>query len=133
MIAVGTFGVAIAVVRKPEKLIAAPLTRSPAGGGVVSDGPAAEPHQLPVAVNATAWSAPLAVSRRVASGCRYLTADGKLSGVKPCGSPLVLIARGARSWTVKARAPRGTYRVRWQAIDASGNLERAHAKTVRVR
>jgi hypothetical protein len=63
-IAVGTFGVAIAVVRKPEKLIAAPLTRSPAGGGVVSDGPAAEPHQLPVAVNATAWSAPAPVSLR---------------------------------------------------------------------
>ena len=63
-IAVGTLGAAIAVVRKPEKLIAAPLTRSPAGGGVESDGPAALPHQLPVAVNATAWSAPAPVSLR---------------------------------------------------------------------
>jgi hypothetical protein len=76
----------------------------------------------------------LTVERRVAGGCRYLTASGRLTGVKPCSSPLGLIARGAKSWRVamSARLARGTYRVRWQAVDASGNLEAAHARTVRV-
>jgi hypothetical protein len=74
----------------------------------------------------------LAISRRVAGGCRYVTAGGALTAVKPCDAPLALIARGAKSWRVAARAPRGTYRVRWQAIDASGNLERAHVRALRV-
>jgi len=74
----------------------------------------------------------LAISRRVAGGCRYVTARGALTAVKPCDAPLALIARGAKSWRVAARAPRGTYRVRWQAIDSSGNLERAHVRALRV-
>jgi hypothetical protein len=74
----------------------------------------------------------VAVERRVAGGCRYVTASAKLTAAKPCGSPLALIARGTNRWSVRTRLPRGSYTVRWQAIDASGNLERAHVRTLRV-
>ncbi len=61
-----------------------------------------------------------------------MTASAKLTAVKPCGSPLALIARGTRSWRVRTHLPHGSYLVRWQAIDASGNLERAHARALRA-
>jgi hypothetical protein len=76
----------------------------------------------------------VSITRAGAAGCRYLGARGRLTAAKPCAVPLALIARGTRSWRLAARAklPKGSYRVRWQAVDATGNVERARSRTLRV-
>jgi hypothetical protein len=66
--------------------------------------------------------------------CRYLGAGGTLTGTVPCAEGEALVATGTAHFrlSVKLRIPAGDYRLLVQAIDASGNLEAAKARTVRV-
>ena len=70
--------------------------------------------------------------------CRFVQANGRLSSRRSCRRPVLLLARGRRSWrfALKVRLPRGHYRVQVRAIDRRGNKEtpgRANVVRVRVR
>ncbi|MEA2479970.1 MAG: repeat-like domain [Thermoleophilaceae bacterium] len=60
------------------------------------------------------------------SNCRFLKANGRLSGNRRCRKPVLLPAKGLESWSlsVKARLPQGHYRAVVRAVDASRNKER---------
>jgi hypothetical protein len=68
--------------------------------------------------------------------CRFLAANGRLLPLRSCALPLRLRARGTRSWKLqlKARLPRGRYRVQVRAVDRRGNIEGLKKRNVvRVR
>jgi hypothetical protein len=68
----------------------------------------------------------LVMVRSVKGGrCNFLAANGRLARPRSCLRPLRLRARGTRSWKLqlKARLPRGRYRMRIRAVDRRGNLE----------
>jgi hypothetical protein len=56
-------------------------------------------------------------------GCRFLRHDGTLGD---CGRPVLFRASGTARWriTLRARLPRGVYRIDVRAYDAAGNEER---------
>jgi len=58
--------------------------------------------------------------------CRFLRANGRFSAPRSCRRTSYLSARGTRTWRLrlKARLPRGAYKVWIRGIDTSGNLER---------
>jgi hypothetical protein len=116
----------LASLRLPGGRLVATGTARDAGCSA-GDGLAARPGKL-ARVQVT-------VSRVADGGCRYLRANGRLTGAKPCSAPLALIAKGAARWSLKSPAelPPGRYSVRVQAIDARGNLERSTTRKLRVR
>ena len=68
--------------------------------------------------------------------CRFLTTAGRLERPRSCTrSPGFLGASGEEQWSlaVRARLPRGTYRVGTRAIDDAGNVERMRVRRVRLR
>jgi hypothetical protein len=78
------------------------------------------------------------VSVRLVRGgrCRFLQANGRLGWARSCARPLRLRARRTRSWKLqlKARLPRGRYRVQVRAVDRRGNMEALKKRNVvRVR
>ena len=79
----------------------------------------------------------LLMVRSVSGGrCHFLAANGRLARARSCVRPLRLRARGTRSWKLqlKARLPRGRYRMRVRAVDRRGNLELPRRyNTVRIR
>jgi hypothetical protein len=79
----------------------------------------------------------LLIVRRVSRGrCHFLAANGRLARARSCARPLRLRARGKRSWKLqlRARLPRGRYRMRVRAVDRRGNYERARrSNTVHFR
>jgi len=58
--------------------------------------------------------------------CRFLLASGRFSRARSCLRTSYLVAGGTRSWTlrVRARLPRGRYKVWVRGVDAAGNVER---------
>jgi hypothetical protein len=80
----------------------------------------------------------VSVSRPRGHRCRFVQANGRLSGARGCRSPVLLRASGTRKWTLllKARVPRGHYRVQVRGVDRNGNKEtpgRSNIIRVRVR
>jgi hypothetical protein len=80
----------------------------------------------------------VSVSRPRAHRCRFLRANGRLTSPRGCRRPVLLRARGTRTWRLspKARLARGRYRVQVRGIDRRGNKEtpgRANVMRVRVR
>ena len=67
--------------------------------------------------------------------CRFLSARGRLGRPSKCGKPRILPLKGLTPFglRIKAKLPRGTYRVATQAIDFAGNVERPRVKKTRVR
>ena len=67
--------------------------------------------------------------------CRFLDARGRLARPSRCGRPRNLPVKGLTPFSlrVKAKLPRGRYRVATQAIDFAGNVERPRVKKLRVR
>ena len=67
--------------------------------------------------------------------CHFLAANGRLTRARPCRRAIRLRAHGKRAWrlSLKARLPRGHYRVTVRAIDRRGNHEapRRLARTIR--
>ncbi|MEA2467101.1 MAG: hypothetical protein QOJ57_1227, partial [Thermoleophilaceae bacterium] len=59
-------------------------------------------------------------------GCRFLRHGGGLTRLKSCRRPVLFKARGTTSWRIalRARLPKGTYRVVARAYDGAGNKER---------
>src|SRR3954470_24864736 len=72
-------------------------------------------------------------------GCRFLNRKGRLEKLRHCRRPTLLRARGTSRWSfsIRARLPRGRYRIVARGVDASFNKERPkkprNQKAVRVR
>jgi dienelactone hydrolase len=66
--------------------------------------------------------------------CRFLQPAGSLARASVCQYPLSLVAKGTGAFKlrIKSTLPNGNYILRVQAIDGSGNLEKAHGIRVRV-
>jgi hypothetical protein len=58
--------------------------------------------------------------------CRFVRADGKLTGNRRCRKPVLLPARGQEKWrfALKTKLPRGHYRAVVRAVDRARNKER---------
>ena len=76
-----------------------------------------------------------AVAQVKGKRCRFLDARGRLGAAGPCGRPRLLAVSGVSPFRlrVKAKLPRGTYRVGARAIDFAGNVEKLKFKQTRVR
>ena len=76
----------------------------------------------------------VAVGLAHGDACQFLAPDGKLQPAAVCEQPLSLVAHGTKRFALKIRAklPNGSYRLIVQAIDDSGNLQKARAVTVRI-
>jgi len=74
------------------------------------------------------------IARKVHGGCRFVSPEGKLLAKAPCSTPYSLVAKGGKKFrlSVPRKLPAGRYMVRFQALDARGNLELAHAKTIKL-
>ena len=80
-------------------------------------------------------SVQVALSRSAGRGrCRFVKANGRLSGSLPCSKPLALVARGNAKWSLKLtkRLSSGRYRLVVRALDAAGN-QRPLVSSVKVR
>ncbi|MEA2435513.1 MAG: hypothetical protein QOF65_69 [Thermoleophilaceae bacterium] len=77
----------------------------------------------------------VSVARPQKGGCRFVLANGRLSSKRGCSRWVELRARGTRSWKLqlKARLPRGTYRVRARAVDKLAHLSHVSVVSVSVR
>lgn len=81
----------------------------------------------------------IAVARVVSRlRCRFLLANHRLGAIRDCRRRIYHAARGTTRWSygVRGSFPRGIYRVRVNAVDARGNVERYLApsyQTFRVR
>jgi hypothetical protein len=77
----------------------------------------------------------VSVSKRSGEGCRFLSRRGKWGPEVYCSNPIVLYAKGTRSWSlaVKGKLARGSYTVAVATYDRVGNLTRAAKQSVRVR
>jgi hypothetical protein len=70
--------------------------------------------------------------------CRFVQANGRLTAPRLCRRPVLLRATGTSAWSLslRARLPRGRYRVQARAVDLRGNMEtpgRVDVVRVRVR
>jgi hypothetical protein len=64
--------------------------------------------------------------------CRFVLADGRLAGRRPCSKPIFNRAEGKRQWSLEfdRALPRGRYRARSRARDADGNVEPADERNI---
>jgi hypothetical protein len=67
----------------------------------------------------------VSISKPRAGRCRFVGANGRLTAPRKCRRPLLLLAHGRGTWklALKARLPRGRYRVLARAVDRLGNKE----------
>jgi hypothetical protein len=80
----------------------------------------------------------VSVSKPRGLRCRFVQANGRLTARRSCRRPVLLRARGTRSWrlSLTRRLPRGRYRVQVRGVDRRGNKEtpgRRNVVRVRVR
>ena len=68
----------------------------------------------------------VAVARRSGTRCRFLTSAGDFGRARRCGDRRWLRASGTEAWRLRLRArlPRGAYRVTARSLDAAGNASR---------
>ena len=79
-------------------------------------------------------SVQVTLARPVSGGCRFVTARGGLSKAMPCSSPVALVAKGTRAWSLTTRgklAP-GRYTITVRAYDARGNVSRTRVTRLRA-
>jgi hypothetical protein len=77
----------------------------------------------------------VSVSRPRGLRCRFVQANGRLTAARFCRRPVLLRASGTSAWSLslRARLPRGRYRVQVRAVDRRGNKETpGRANIVRV-
>jgi hypothetical protein len=67
----------------------------------------------------------VSISKPRAGRCRFVQANGRLTAGRSCRRPVLLRTRGKRAWklSLRARLPRGRYRVLARAVDRLGNKE----------
>jgi hypothetical protein len=60
------------------------------------------------------------------ANCRFVKANGRLTGNRNCRRPVLLPARGLEKWSfaLKARLPRGHYRAVVRGVDHARNKEK---------
>ncbi|MDX6663171.1 MAG: hypothetical protein QOG09_1273 [Solirubrobacterales bacterium] len=81
----------------------------------------------------------VSVAKLSGGRCRFLRADGSLTGRRSCSSPVQLLADGRSSWSksiASAGLPSGGYRAQALARDSAGNRERpssANTEAFRIR
>ncbi len=104
--------------------------RGTAGDGGCVGSVAAHTVSRPGAVR----SVRLAVSIFVRGGCRFVGADGRLTGTRSCRRPLFVTARGTARWQLRLRGvfPPGRYVVRSRVYDVAGNVGRPAPRTFRI-
>lgn len=76
----------------------------------------------------------ISVARESGRRCRYMNSKGRFGKARSCKRTLYVRARGTTRWTLrlKARFPRGHYKVYVRGADAQGNVERkAGRRTLR--
>jgi hypothetical protein len=76
----------------------------------------------------------ISVAKHAGKRCKFLTKTGRLGRARTCTGDNWLTASGTKQWRVTLnRLHRGTYRVRIRAIDLAGNIQRAHARQLKLR
>ncbi len=77
----------------------------------------------------------VSVTRRDRHGCSFLGLNGRLRTPSACSKVYSLVAKGTLAFALRvpAKLPAGTYTIKLQAIDRSGNLEKAHGIRVHIR
>jgi hypothetical protein len=77
----------------------------------------------------------VSVARVRGGRCRFVQANGRLTARRACSRRVQLRARGKRTWklALRARLPRGRYRVQVQAVDRRGNRDRLRVVRVGLR
>ncbi|MEV4422902.1 hypothetical protein AB0L40_23420 [Patulibacter sp. NPDC049589] len=77
----------------------------------------------------------VSVSKKSGEGCRFLNRKGKWGPEVYCDNPIVLFAKGTKTWSlaVKAKLAKGVYTVSVVTYDRTGNLAKAARQSVRVR
>jgi hypothetical protein len=67
----------------------------------------------------------VSVARTGRHRCEFVNRKGRLTKARSCRRAILLRARGAEQWTfaLRARLPRGNYRIDVRGIDISGNKE----------
>ena len=68
----------------------------------------------------------VSIARIQKRGCRFVSKRGRLQKTRSCRKPTLFRARGTRSWrySMRAKLPRGSYRIVVRAVDTAGNKER---------
>jgi hypothetical protein len=69
----------------------------------------------------------VSIARKAHHRCRWVQANGRLSGRRRCHSPVLLRAAGANPWTLSlpdASLKPGSYRIVARALDLAGNRAR---------
>jgi hypothetical protein len=80
----------------------------------------------------------VSVARIAGNTCRFLQPNGRFTGPRNCRRPVLLRARGTKSWKLVTRVtlPPGAYRLHVRSVDNSGNKEKpstSNRALVRVR
>ncbi len=77
----------------------------------------------------------VAIARRAAGKCRFVSKQGTLGRARGCTPPAYLTAKGTRRWSLELRGtfPKGSYQVSLRALDATGNREPVQTLRLRLR
>jgi hypothetical protein len=102
--------------------------------GTAADAGCAATRSARRATKGTVQRVQVSVSLKAGAKCRYLTDAGRLTKPLACGTPLSVVAKGKRAWTLKVgrTLPKGRYTVKAVSIDGAGNLSKAARGTLRV-
>jgi hypothetical protein len=75
----------------------------------------------------------VSISLRHGKKCRYVARGARLTKATRCKAHWVS-ASGTRAWSLRLpkRMPHGSYQILTRAVDAAGNVERAHARRLAI-
>ena len=77
----------------------------------------------------------VSIARIQKRGCRFVSKRGRLQKTRSCRKPTLFRARGTERWrySMRAKLPRGSYRIVVRAVDTAGNKERPASRRNVVR
>jgi hypothetical protein len=75
----------------------------------------------------------VSISLRQGKRCRYVARGARMTRATTCKAHWVS-ATGTRAWSLRLpkRMPHGSYQILTRAVDAAGNVERAHARRLAI-
>jgi hypothetical protein len=75
----------------------------------------------------------ISIARIQGKKCRFVTTTGRLRRAATCKHDRYLTASGTKLWKVGLqRLPKGSYRIRTQAIDLAGNYQRPATRRLKL-